>query len=482
MSSELLTALAPFLERFRTQVHTDPRLKSELVALGRALIAFAEPHPRGEATYADSPPAPTSPPSSSQQSWPTPLPRRIEDRDHSHHSEEQLGWMPQEPSIIAGRCRAKGAAAKLMWQRCSNAIDEQQFQSGILEVRAQAEKLPKCTLWMLDLSLTRSAIVWEDLAGGYDTAADSAELLQLVTDPASKVESEQVLLALNLAAEAQSLLFSAVIDTGNPRPDADQIQLYVTVRELATARNTYIHRYLRREDRVDPRTWADLRKRITAANEPLGDFKKRSGNAKKLINNLRFKLKKAADGSARFDEWPRVMELLDEALASGIAITDCELRDTFLPFLDQLPEDLMIPASVGPMLREWDRYLCSNPPASLSEALSTDAHQLAARIKNRSIVVVGGLLRETERTAILRAFELSSVEWITLPDQAVELPKLLERPEVALILYSVRWSPGDSFAEVQRQCGAVRKPVVRLPGNYSPNAIAQEIVKQFRPS
>jgi hypothetical protein len=182
--------------------------------------------------------------------------------------------------------------------------------------------------------------------------------LQLTTDPGANCDREQILTALNLSAEAQSLLFTAVIDTSNTRSDADQIQLYVTVRELAAARHTYIHRYLRREDRVDPRTYPDLHRRITQALELLSEFRKKPPNVKKALSNLRYKLKKAAtDGAANYDEWPRVFELIDEAVTGGVATNSSELLEWLTPLANAIPQTPPPSAQVIAVIQELNRKL-----------------------------------------------------------------------------------------------------------------------------
>ncbi len=490
MSAELLAAFAPFLDRLQRSIQADPKLRNEVSALGKALASWCEvaetktpsihlPSPiiplPPIAPFAPLPPAPSY---GRKYEEPTlvPAPITVTPPPAHHGHDEPSGWMPQEPSIIAGRCRAKGDAAKLIGKRFSGAIDETQFLNGSTEARVQAEKWPKCSLWMLDmLSLSRAVPVWEDLAGGYCTAADAAEFLQIATDPTSKAEPDQVLAALNLAAEAQSLLFSAVIDTNNARPDADQIQLYVTVRELAAARGTYIHRYLRREDRVDPRTWPDLRKRIATAMEPFMAFQKKAGNTKKILANLKFKLKKAlADGLNKYDEWPRVMELLDEAVGGGIAPNHPELRDALIPVIDSLPEDVMVPVNVSAIVREIDRHLASTngkPPPSARSLSENDS------LRGRSAVLIGGRLREGERVEIIRAFGLTDLIWIE-PDRGLaEVEQLIASPEIAAVLFAVRWA-GHDFPDIRRLAATYAKRLVRLPGGYSVDAIDSQLQTQ----
>jgi hypothetical protein len=492
MSAELIAALAPFLDRLQRSVQSDAKLRAEVAALGKSLIAWCEPvpEPKPAPVHVPTPiiplpplvPAAAMPPAPSYgrrmdepvapASSPPVVPPPVPVSSPVLHGEDGGGWMPQEPSIIAGRCRAKGEACKLVAKKSAGTLDETQFAVGMAEARAAADKWPKCSLWMLDMvSLSRAAPVWDDLAGGYLTAADAADLLQVATDPTAKAEPDQMLAALNLAAEAQSLLFSAVIDTGNSRPDADQIQLYVTVRELAAARGTYIHRYLRRDDRVDPRSWPDLRKRIGAQLEPFVAFQRKAGNTKKVLANLKFKLKKAAsDGPDRYDEWPRVMELLDEAVGGGIAPGHPELRDALLPVVESLPEDVMVPVNVAAIIRELDRHLASAPSNGKPPAPPTIAPE---PLRGRSLVLVGGQLRPGDRDEIVRALDLAGLTWIEPDRDLLDIERAIADPDTAAVLYSVRWA-GHAFPDIRRLCAAYAKRLVRLPGGYAPHAVANQ--------
>lgn len=458
MSSEFLDALAPLLDRLQARAKSDPKLRQEIATLGRALLNWVESPREPIASEGRPQPSVATPPAS---------------------GEEQLGWMPQEPAIIAARCRMKGEAAKLLAKKYSGALDDLQFQSAVSELRSQAEKLPKCTLWMLDmLALSRAVVVWEDLVGGYTTAAAAADLVQAVTDKTTTADAEQVLLALNLAAEAQSLLFSAVIDTGNPRPDADQIQLYVTVRECATARGIYIHRYLRREDRVDPRTWAGLLKRITTALEPVATAKKQSVGSKKLLSNLRFKLKKAmTDGLDKYDEWARVMELLEEAMTSGLPANNTELLEMMLPIIEGLPDSVTVPVAAMAVVRELDKALAV-PGDRPTIPYTDDVAKSLPFLRSRAVVLVGGVVRAADKKLLEQAFEVSELSWLTGPDSAAAaLEPVIARPTTAVVMFAVRWATAE-FPEVQRLCTTHAKWLVRLPGGYHPNMIARQILLQ----
>lgn len=489
MSAELLSTLAPFLDRLLRTIQTDPQLRQEVAALGKALTRWCElgPDPKLAPNPFSNLPISSLPHLATIPGIPS-YGKRFEDPTSSGTaatphapSEDQTGWMPQEPTVIAGRCRIKGEAAKLLGQRVGNLVDEPRYLQGVAELRTQAERFPKCALWMLDMaSLSRVPAVWEELAGAYHTAAEAADFLQLITDPASKAGQDQIRSALNLAAEAQSLLFSAVIDTGNSRPDADQIQLYVTVRELAAARGIYIHRYLRREDRVDPKTWPDLRKRIALAMEPFAQFQKRTVNSKKILGNIKFKIKRALlDGPERYDEWPRVMELLDEAISFGIPPEHPEFREALLPVIEKLPEDVMVPVAVQSIVRELDRYLATVPMNGKvhSELLPSIPTERVSETRGQSAILIGGLRREQAFQEIFKGLEFAALRWIEPQRDLADVERTIAIPETSLVIYSVRWS-SHPFSDIRRICAAYGKRLIRLPGAYSATAILDQLASQ----
>ena len=53
----------------------------------------------------------------------------------------------------------------------------------------------------------------------------------------------------------------------------------------------------------------------------------------------------------------------------------------------------------------------------------------------------------------------------------------IARPDVALVLLAIRWS-SHAFGDVKQFCDRHGKPLVRLPGGYSPNQVAAQILAQ----
>ena len=97
----------------------------------------------------------------------------------------------------------------------------------------------------------------------------------------------------------------------------------------------------------------------------------------------------------------------------------------------------------------------------------------------RSIVLIGGNRRRDSQDALRKAFGLESVIWIeTKEHQSIHaFEPQIARPEVVLVLLAIRWS-SHAFGDVRHLCEAHGKLLVRLPGGYSPNQVAAQILAQ----
>ncbi len=87
--------------------------------------------------------------------------------------------------------------------------------------------------------------------------------------------------------------------------------------------------------------------------------------------------------------------------------------------------------------------------------------------------------RPAAQAALEQAFELAELVWLSSEEhQSIELFRpQVARSEVALVMLAIRWS-SHSFGDVKDFCDAYGKPFVRLPGGYSPNQVARQILDQ----
>ena len=100
-------------------------------------------------------------------------------------------------------------------------------------------------------------------------------------------------------------------------------------------------------------------------------------------------------------------------------------------------------------------------------------------LEGRSVVLIGGICRRESQKLLKTSLGLSELIWIETKEHqsigAFEFP--IARPDVALVLLAIRWS-SHAFGDVKQFCDRYGKPLVRLPGGYSPNQVAAQILAQ----
>jgi hypothetical protein len=325
--------------------------------------------------------------------------------------------------------------------------------------------------------------VWADLAGGFHTAAAAADLLAVCEAAPAALGERAAPDVLALAAEAQSVLWYAVADTQTVHQDFEQVQLYIRVIEETRRLRVYVPRYLKRDHRTDPASWPDVARRIAEVAARLRQVGELDKVRRKAVQNLRHKLTRLRDRPDEYaDEWARIVELIDEAVAAGLPPSNVELRDLLLPVRDRVPGDLDLPPAVARVFREIDRYLDERPPdhpPDASEPPTPEVAEVAALLRGREAVLIGGHVRPDRRAALIEAFGLADLNWLSTPDHTsvsvFEAP--IARPEVAVVLLTTRWSNHD-YQNVKDYCEQHGKLFVKLPAGYHPNQVAHQVLGQ----
>lgn len=519
MSDSLMAALAPLFARASAHLDSNPTLRTELAAAARALAVWLDPPAVVLPPAVDRPPAvviasPAPPPLPPPPVELPPAPSKESVIDHlvlpvpvtarssvvlpPAHTPAPFGgdhareFVPLPLSTVAARCRLKAAAAKLMARKAGGATDTANEEDAL---RKQADDIPDCGLWMFDPhGYAKPKATWEDLAGGFAVVATAAELLRLWVGNGPDLTVGQEV--LTHAAEAQSMLLYAVADVGWVSRDHEQVQMFVHIRELGKQHQIYVPRFLRREDPADPKNWPNLAERlkaITAKFKPLAGSPSTNGTGtpgdpakvrKKALDNLRFKLRKLADDPAALaDEWPRVVELLDQAVTAGVPPSSLELREMLLPVYDKLPDDLTTTAGVERVFRAIELFRDStavaNEPAEVEQVPSAEVQRAKDLLAGKELVMIGGQRRPHHVSALRQALGLGEVRWLSTPDHTsfTVFEPDIARPDVAVVVLAIRWSNHD-YGEVQRYCDKYSKPLVRLRAGYNPNQVAHQLLTQ----
>jgi hypothetical protein len=510
MSDALLAALAPLVARASAYLKEHPELRAEVAAAARGVAAWAEqvtpvvvPEPPVVLASAVPvvPPPPVEVPAAPRESvieqlvLPLPvtarssvvLPAAVTPAPAGEHGRD---FVPLPLTTVAARCRLKAAAAKLMAKKAAGGADTGAEEDAL---RTQAEVIPDCGLWMLDPhGYPKSKAVWDDLAGGFQVVAAAADLLRAWAGNGPDLAAGQEV--LTHAAEAQSMLLYAVADVGWVTRDHEQVQMFVHIRELGKQHQIYVPRFLRREDPADPKNWPHLAERLKTLSgkfKPVAGVPSANGAAgdpakvrKKAVDNLKFKLRKLADHPAEVaDEWPRVVELLDQAVSAGVPPSSLDLRELLLPVYDHVPDDLPTTVGAERVFRAIelfrDTQATANEPAEAEPAPSAEVLRAKELLKGKELVVIGGQRRPYHVAALRQALGLADVRWLSTPEHTsfTVFEPDIARADVAAVVLAIRWSNHD-YAEVQRYCDKYGKPLVRLRAGYNPNQVAHHLLAQ----
>ncbi len=103
-------------------------------------------------------------------------------------------------------------------------------------------------------------------------------------------------------------------------------------------------------------------------------------------------------------------------------------------------------------------------------------------LSGKRVVIIGGAHRPLSRQALVEAFELGDLEWITTRahEPLESFRASIVRPQTELILLLIRWS-SHSFGELRHLADAHGKRFVSLPRGYNPAQVAEEILRQVTP-
>lgn len=157
-------------------------------------------------------------------------------------------------SLMVERCRLKAEGTLWALEREERLRDGADFHEEIRpadqDVIQRARQLPNCFLWMNQPrdDIWKKAGDFDIIADCFDALAESLAALDTSLDTGTP---EQFLQAVNLTAEAQSALRTAVNRVDN-YPDSDQQMAYHWLRNRASQDRFYIARYLKISDPADP--------------------------------------------------------------------------------------------------------------------------------------------------------------------------------------------------------------------------------------
>jgi hypothetical protein len=493
MRAEILAHLEAVIDRISTLARKDAEFRQHLRALGRAATALAEECDKEDRA---------------QQTAALPDPKLVEAvaalgdrlRDNAivvpvpapvvqpERTEERPPVGDGELRLIQERCKLKIEA--LGWCMLGRFSAGEGFDPDDMETRKRglierAKALPDCYLWMLYPWTTGKGLQedWENLCECFANMARMAEVLQAVL-PRRDDQPDFLERAVRITAEVQSALRVAVETVGNRMPDPDQEKCFLWLRRTTTEQRVFVDRFMRWNDRAEPGAWSDLRDRLELLYEEFHDLVDVDKEATKALNRARYHVKmiERSPGAAHGHDWQVIIDSTEAALRLGMAPSSVELRELLLPVMDDLPVFEVEHPGFDLVVREIDRFLTSTPvssTASLTQEPSPELLRVREMLHGATVVLIGGDPRPAAQAALRQAFELAELVWLSSEEhQSIEpFRPHVARAEVSLVLLAIRWA-SHSFGDVKDFCDAYNKPFVRLPGGYSPNQVARQILEQ----
>jgi hypothetical protein len=379
---------------------------------------------------------------------------------------------------LEARCRRKAEAAR--WAaECQRRIREGADFHGAGDpldeaMAGWAKKLTDGLYWMSTQTASDpiEVTILDDIAGCFDTLAESLALVQETQGRGKTFEQ-----ALKYLAEAQSAARRALrrVDIAD---DRDQENVHEWIRSTAARQRIYLGRHMRADDLADPAGWSSLLARIEEARS--------SGHKTPLqlsrLDRIRHHSERIREGKQGEQDWSAIIQTVAGLVSDGMPPSTRELRELLLPIIDLVPDMDDPPRGFRLVLREIDRFLAARSlpvETSVHHEPAAEVKEVARLLGGRSVVLIGGIRHREPQQTLKRSFGLDSLLWIeTKEHQSVEtFEPMIARPDVALILLAIRWS-SHGFGEVRHLCERHNKPLVRLPGGYSPNQVAAQILAQ----
>ena len=282
-------------------------------------------------------------------------------------------------------------------------------------------------------------------------------------------------------AEAQSSLRAAMQGIAVPEDD-DQLQVFDWLKVTCARSHIYVKRFMRADDPADPTRWPDLLARIEKQRARYGQSSGRGPQHEEEFNRLRSVLDGSREDRSTEPDWRAVIAVVEEIVGKGVPPSNRELRDLLLPVIDELPDLDDLPQGFRLVLREIDRFLATHAGRTEADAApepTAEVKEAARLLTGKSVALIGGSRRREAQESLRKALGLKELIWLeTKEHQSVgSFEPLVARPDVVLVLLAIRWS-SHAFGDVKKFCDRHGKLLVRLPGGYSPNQVAAQVVAQ----
>ncbi len=352
------------------------------------------------------------------------------------------------------------------------------------DIIQRARQIPDCYLWM---NAPAAPVVdplelYDTLGECFAVAADASALVRESLDAidASPAVFEQ---SLDLAAESQSALRVIIEEIGWPF-DPDQRSLFFELRRITSEHQVHIERNMRADHRADPGRVSEVGSRIGELDGELQAHRARNKRQRKLINKIRYEASRIERGEQTFaSHADTLLGAIEEVVQTGLPPSNAELRDLLLPVIEELPVDeKTLSPELRQVFRAADLFIAENARPAEDPARQEPTAEVKAvsrLLGGKAVFLIGGERRQKSAEAIKAAFGLSELYWFSVTEHTgnAAFEPYIIRPDVAVVLLAIRWS-SHSYGEIRGVCDEHGKLLVRLPGGYSVNQIAHQIMEQ----
>jgi hypothetical protein len=398
------------------------------------------------------------------------------------------------------RCRLKAEGARWAIERDERIRDGADFKLEVkpcdLEIIDRAKQVPNCFLWM---NQPRSDIRTQ--ANDFKLIADCfdalAETIMTLNVSLTSDDAEQLIQAVELVAEAQSGLRTAVSRVED-HPDTDQQLAYHWLRNRASKDRFYISRFMKITDPAEPENCLNIQQQAIEFREATR-IASPSKQKNSWLEKARFHLRKIASDPIGADDydWTKVADAVDRWVTDGGSINSRELRDLLVPVIDDVPDiefaanfenviDLLISTSVPESAPQLDvpmleHALTKNQPIAETNEVETDSSlevkQVSQWLRDKRLLLFAGELDQELFDQIVQSFQLASLTWVPQEQHHAEIDTHNNDVDLVAVLVTNQWET-LLWDEVSETTTRTSLPAIRLPSNCNPHQIAVQVIKQ----
>ena len=395
---------------------------------------------------------------------------------------------PVDMATVNTRCliKAEGCdwAAHYREQWEDDYADHTRRKASYDDIIARARALPNCYVWPLNPRLSVPASHrMAQYAQAYRNLAHAAELAHSIHRDGPH-GGEWLLEAYTLLAQAQSAL-RAALEVDALYSDSDQEEAFRWLRTRTSEDRVLVPRHMKLEDPADFADSDDLTHRLNTLRTRLSDLRQQGSQKRAMLGKARYHARflQANPGPESLADWRKFVEAINALVDMGVPPSDVEIRDLMVPIIDQAPDGYEFPPNVERVMESVDEYLGARESDDSAEprqrAVSPEVAEVAALLEGQVIVLIGGQVRPQSKRALERDLHLAELRWVPAAHHQSHymFESAIARPETALVMLAIRWA-SHSFENVDELCRRYGKPYVRLPGGYSPNQVAKQIIEQ----